>query len=229
MRVYYDKEKTKEVNDKMWEIWGKNDKKWAEHGYNVSECSGCEVKCFCNRTGMEQKVTRKAVGFLVFGIIAETIVMKIYPEEQRQYEANLNEIVWGHIDAYEDFTYAIEGKATAKRIFKAKDLPIVWVMQLINYITMSKSNKGWLYILDIFTRQFSAFCVEISSDVKLQQIEELMGKVSRFDKSIETGDPSNLRIEPEQYELCNYKTLCPRRQECKERHKEIKKKKGKKK
>jgi len=90
---------------------------------------------------------------------------------------------------------------------------------------MSKSNKGWLYILDIFTRQFSAFCVELTSIEKLQQIEELMDKVSRFDKAVFTKDPSNLRINPEQHELCNYKTVCPRRQECKEKHKEIKKKK----
>lgn len=227
IRVYYDKEKTKEVNDKIWEVWGNREgKKWAEHGYNVSECSGCELKCFCNRTGHEQKVTRKNVGYLVFGVIAESIVMEIYPEEQRQYEANLNELVWGHMDAYEDFTYPIEGKATAKRIFKAQHLPVKWVMQLINYITMSKSNKGWLYILDIFTRQFSAFCVELSSDIKLQQIEELMDKVSRFDKSISTGDCSILRINPEEYELCSYKKTCPRRQECKEKFKILKKKKN---
>lgn len=224
MKIYYDKVKTKEVNDRIWEVWGSRKKKWAEHGYNVSECSGCELKCYCNRTGMEQKITRKSIGFLVFGIIAESIVMEIYPEEQRQYEANLNEIVWGHMDAYEDLTYVIEGKATAKRIFKAKDLPVVWVMQIINYITMSNSNKGWLYILDIFTRQFSAFCVELTSSEKLQQIEELMDKVSRFDKAIQIKDPSNLRINPEQYTLCNYKKDCPRRQECKAKYKELKKK-----
>lgn len=224
IRVYYDKEKTKEVNDRIWEVWGNRKKKWAEHGYNVSECSGCELKCFCNRTGQEQKVTRKGIGFLVFGIIAETIIMEIYPEEQRQYEANLNELVWGHMDAYEDLTYPIEGKASAKQIFKAKDLPVSWVMQLINYITMGKSNKGWLYILNIFTRQLSAFCVELSSDVKLQQIEELMDKVSRFDKSIETDNSSILTISPEEYELCNYKSTCPRRLECREKHKKMKKK-----
>ncbi|MBU0847339.1 hypothetical protein KKH23_09175 [Patescibacteria group bacterium] len=225
IKIFYDRDKTHEVNDKIWQRWSGREKKWAEHGYNVSECSGCELKCFCNRTGMEQKITRKSIGFLVFGIIAETIVMEIYPEDQRQCEANLNEIVWGHMDAYENLTYPIEGKATAKRIFKAKDLPVVWVMQLINYITMSKSNKGWLYILDIFTRTFSAFCVELTSNEKLQQIEELMDKVSRFDKAIQTKDPSNLRINPEQHELCNYKGTCPRRQECKEKYKETKKKK----
>jgi len=225
IRIYYDKIKTKEINDKIWEIWGGQKKKWAEHGYNVSECSGCELKCFCNRTGIEQKVTRQGIGFLVFGIVSETIVMEMYPEPQRQFEANLNGLIWGHMDAYEDFTYPIEGKATAKRIFKAEHLPVVWVMQLVNYITMSKSHKGWLYILDIFTRTFSAFCIELTNIEKLQQIEELMDKVSRFDKAIKTGDTFNLRINPEQHEFCFYKKECPRRKECKEKHKELKKKK----
>ena len=229
MRVFYDKEKTKEVNDKIWEIWGGNKKKFAETGYNVSECSGCELKCFCNRTGQEQKVTRKAIGFLVFGIIAEEIVMKLYSAEERQYEANLNGLVWGHMDAYEDFTHAIEGKATAKRIFKAEHLPIKWVMQLINYITMSKSNKGWLYILDIWSRTLSAFCVEISDDDKLSQIEVLMDKVSRFDYAVETRYVAKLKMSPEDYGLCFYKTTCPRRKDCKEQYKILEKQKRQKK
>jgi len=228
MRVYYDKVKTQEVNDKIWETWGENKKKFAETGYNVSECSGCELKCYCNRIGQEQKVTRRSIGFLVFGIIAETIVMKIYSEEEKQFEANLNGLVWGHMDAYEDFTYAIEGKATAKRIFKAEHLPIQWIMQLTNYITMSKSNKGWLYILDIWSRTMSAFCVELSATDKLMQIEVLMDKVSRFDYAIKTRYISDLKISPKDYENCFYKTTCPRRKDCKEQHKQLVKAKKKK-
>jgi len=91
---------------------------------------------------------------------------------------------------------------------------------------MSKSNKGWLYILSIFTRQLSAFCIELTNSDKLRQIEELMIKVSKFDKAISTGDYSTLEIDPKHYELCGYKKTCPRRQECKEKHKELKKKKG---
>lgn len=223
MKVYYDKIKTQEINDRIWGKWGNREKDWAVHGYNVSECSNCEMKCFCNRTGIEQKVTRQSIGFLVFGIISEFIVMSIYPQDQCQVALNLNEIIYGHLDAYEDMKFPIEGKATAKRIFRANDVPINWVMQLTNYITMSETNKGWLYILDIFSRTLGAFCVELTNEDKLDQIGVLMDKASRFDKSIIDKDPFILSITQEEYSSCFYKKECPRRDECKRLNKEAKK------
>lgn len=230
MKVFYDKNKTKEVEERILDKWGKRDRKsWADRGFNVSEVTYCEVKCYCRRTGQEQRYTKESIGFLVFGIVSENVVMGIYPEDQRQHEANLNEIVWGHMDVYEDFKYPIEGKATAKRIYKREHLPKNWVMQLINYITMSRSNKGWLFILDIFTRQLSAWCVELTSDEKLMQIEVLMNKVSKLSNSIESEDYSELNITPEEYGLCNFKHTCPKRGECKIEAKKIEKEKREKK
>lgn len=223
MKIYYDGEKTKEVNDKIWEKYGNQEKKWAEHGYNVSELSGCELKCFCNRTGIVQKHSQKDVGFLVFGIVAETIVMGIYPEDERQCEGNLNELVWGHMDAFEKHMFPIEGKATAKRIFKGSDIPEVWVRQLSYYMTMVGAKKGWLYLLDIFTRQLSAFCVEMTPDDHLNVIETTMDKVGRFDKARQTKDTTDLTINSKEYELCSYKNECVRRLECKIKAKELKK------
>lgn len=223
MKLYYDAEKTKEVNEKLWHKYGDMKKQWAEKGYNVSEVSGCEVRCYCNRTGVEQRHTQGDVGFLVFGIVSEQVVMSIYPEETRQYEANLNELVWGHLDAFEELKYPVEGKATAKRIFKAADIPTVWRTQLLNYVVMVGASKGWFFILDIFTRHFSVFCMEITKDDQLLQIQVVMDKVSKFDKSIASKDPSILSIMPEEYALCGYKHSCPRRVECKEKYGKMKK------
>lgn len=227
MKVYYDKLKTQEVNDKIWTKWGNREKDWAISGYNVSECSNCEVKCYCGRIGMKQTVTRQSIGFLVFGIISEFIVMSIYPQEQCQVPLNLNELIFGHLDAYEDMKYPIEGKATAKRIFKANDVPINWIMQLTNYITMSETHKGWLYILDIFSRTLSAFCIEMTKEDKLDQIQVLMEKVSRFNKSILGKDPFVLNVTAEDYSSCFFKKECPRRDECKRLNKELKDKEKK--
>jgi len=226
MRVYYDKVKTKEVEEKIIAKWGDRDRKhWAERGYNVSEVTYCEMKCYSQRTGQEPRYTKESIGFLVFGIVSEDIVMAIFPEDQRQYEGNLNELIWGHMDVYEDFTYPIEGKATAKRIFKREHLPVNWVMQLLNYITMGRSLKGWLLILDIFTRQLSAWCVELTSEEKLMQIEVLMSKVERFDYAIKHKDCSGLEISPDNYKLCNFKHTCEKRAECKIRYRELEKEK----
>lgn len=225
MRIFYDKEKTKEIEDKIQAKFGENTKEWAKDGYNVSEVSGCEVKCFNRRTGVEERITKKSIGFLVFGIVSENIVAELYPEEQRQYELNLFKKIFGHVDVCEDFKYSIECKATAKRIFKATDLPVYWVMQLINYITMSKTNKGWLYILDLFTRHYAAFCIQMSKEDKLLQIEVLMDKKVRYDKAIETKDASELKIMPEGYSFCNFKHGCSRRLECRDKFKLLKEKK----
>lgn len=226
IRIFYDKDKTKEVEKLILEKWGERDPKhWSERGYNVSEVTYCEVKCFCRRIGQEARYTKESIGFLVFGIIAEEIVMAIYPDDQKQHESNLNGLIWGHMDVYEDFENPIEGKATAKRIVKRDQLPKNWVMQLINYITMSKSNKGWLYILSIFTRQLSAWCVQLTPDEKLMQIQVLMNKVNKFDKAIKDNDPSDLNVSPEEYSLCNFKHTCPRRAECKAKAPKKKRKK----
>jgi hypothetical protein len=227
MNIFYDKDKTQEVNDKIWDKWGNREKEWAKTGYNVSELSNCELKCYNRKMGLEQNITRQSIGFLVFGIISEFIVMSIYPKSECQVEMNLHGLVWGHMDAYEGMKYPIEGKATAKRIFKSQDLPVNWVMQLVNYITMGESNKGWLYILDIFTRTLSAFCIELSNEDKLNQIQVLMEKVSKLDKSILSKDPFLLNVNSEEYGLCHFKKECPRRDECKRLDKEMKVKKNK--
>jgi len=223
IQIYYDKEKTKEIEQKIWDAYGNREKEWAKTGYNVSECTGCELKCYCNRTGIEQKITKKSIGFLVFGIVSENITMAIYPENERQYKANLAEIIFGHLDVFEDMKYPIEGKATAKRIFKREHLPPIWVTQLINYLTMTGAKKGWLLILDIFTRSFSAWCVEMGEEERLMQIEVLMDKATRFDKAITTQNPSELKINPEEHELCYYKHECPKAAECRMEYRKLQK------
>lgn len=224
MNIYYDKEKTKEIEQKIWSQYGDIEKKWAKHGYNVSECSGCELKCFNQRIGVERRITKGSIGFLVFGIVSEQVVMSIYPKEQQQYEANLHELVWGHMDVYEDFKYPIEGKATAKRIFKSSDLPLSWVKQLINYIVIGESLKGWMLILDIFTRNFSAFCIELTKEEKLLQIQLLMDKIKKFDEAILMRNSYILTISPEEYTNCFFKHNCERRSECRYKSKKLKSK-----
>lgn len=222
IQIYYDREKTKEVEEKLWARYGDKEKEWAKTGYHVSECTYCEMKCFNRRTGRKQKVTKKAIGFLIFGIVSEEIVMSIYPDEQCQCEAKLTDKVVGHLDAFENFEYPIEGKATAKRIFKREHIPIYWIMQLINYITMTDKTKGWLYILDIWSRTFSAWAVVLSEEAKQMQIVVLMDKVTRFNKAIETGDTSELKIAPEEFDMCLFKHDCPKVVECRREHKIIK-------
>jgi hypothetical protein len=223
IKIYYDSEKTKEIEDRIWSKWGEREKDWAKQGYNVSECTYCEMKCFNQRTGMPVKITKKSIGFLVFGIVSEEIVTAIFPEDQRQYEANLNEKIWGHLDAFENFEFPLEGKATAKRIFKRDQIPENWAMQLINYLTLTGKNKGWLLVLDIFTRSFSAWCFEIDSATILTQIEVLMEKTTRFDKAIPIKDTSGLTISPEEYDLCHFKHDCLRKEECHTKWKELEK------
>jgi len=89
MKVYYDKEKTRAIEEKIWDVWSKKEKKWAEKGYHVSECTYCEMKCYNRRNGLEAKPTKKTIGFLVFGVVSEFVVMSIYPKEQQQFEGNL--------------------------------------------------------------------------------------------------------------------------------------------
>lgn len=213
IEIFYDGEKTKEVEELVFKKYTM-EKEWKER-YHVIECTLCEMKCYNRRIGMVRKPTKENIGFLVFGIIAENIVMSIYPEEQRQYEANLIEQIWGHLDAFEDFTYPIEGKASAKRIFKRSQVPKAWVKQVINYLTITDKDRGWIYILDIYTRKFAVWCVRMTKEARNMQVVVLLDKVARFDKAIPVHDPSGLKICHEEFKDCNYKKECERRVECK--------------
>jgi len=122
MEIFYDREKTAEINEKLWQKWGLREKKWSTIGYNCSEVTYCEFKTYNRRTGLTpQPPSRQSVGYLIFGIISEQIVMSIYPKDERQYKLDLNNIIFGHADACENKEYVIEGKASAKRLIKKKN------------------------------------------------------------------------------------------------------------
>jgi len=228
MELFYDKEKTQILNDKIWERWNKDRKHFTEHGFNISEITYCPMKSFCQRTGLKQKPTRQTIGYLVFGIVAQKIIQWLYPKEQTEYKAEVEGgLITGHLDIFEDHEFPLEIKATAKTIRGKSDLPLRWVLQLLNYMSMTNSAKGWIVFMNLWNRQISCYCLKTSSEERLAQLMILMGRVTKLDYAIKNNDYTKLEITPEEYELCGYKRCCHRRQECSKKHKELSKQKKK--
>jgi len=159
IRFYYDKDKSKELETKLYEHYSNQPRGNELHVYDVVYCP---MKAYNRLTGITQKPTKQVIGYLVFGIVAQKIVQALFPKEQCEYETTIEDLIYGHIDIYEMLTYPLEVKATRKRIFKRDQVPEGWILQLMTYMATRKAEKGWIVILNVFTNQISCFCCEMT-------------------------------------------------------------------
>jgi len=221
MRFFYDKDKSVEIMQRITKKFGKGSSRGKE--LHVSDCVYCPVSAYCRITGIERHQTKTAVGLMVFGIIAEDVLASTYTKEEAdcQHKTYLNlkfpESIFGHMDIFEYYKFPLEVKATRKRIFKAEDVPKPWVEQLMSYMSMKGLGVGWLVILNIFSTQWMAFKMILNKEDILGWIITMSMRGGKIRKAVDTEDPLILDIHPNEYEFCNYKHACPRRDECKKK------------
>jgi len=232
MKIYYDKEKSMELMQRIEDEFGARSRKTARGTeMHVSDLTGCQCRPYCRISGVPRQTTKQQVGVMVFGIIAETILGWTRPQNELQYQSNFwllepNQNIFGHIDVFEDEKHPWEVKASRKSIFKSKDLPVYWVEQLMSYMTIQGAKKGWLILFNVFSTQIMAFRFNLTNEDILGWIVTLNERASKIRKAVNDKDPSNLEINPNQYSWCDYKHNCPRASECKDRWKDIKAKKA---
>lgn len=235
MRLFYDKEKSLEVMERIT-------KKFERHSNSVTRGSEfhvydivwCPVGAYCRLTGVRKQRSKTVMGLMVFGIITEDVVISCYDKGEATFQENArlylkkDESIFGHIDIFEGKIYPLEVKATRKRIFKASDVPLQWVEQLMSYMSMKGATKGWLLIFNIFSCQVMAFQMILTQRDILGWIITMSIRAGNIKRAVDSDDPSHLEItDPSRYEFCDYKTDCPRREECKQKYKEWKKAKKK--
>jgi len=113
---------------------------------------------------------------MIFGKVGQLLIQKIYPEDEAEYENN--KLVFSHTDVLEDKKYPIEVKFSSMKIFRASDVPEYWVKQLMRYMSVHDSDIGWLVIINLFTRQLTAFKMMMTREEREQQISEMVRFVS---------------------------------------------------
>jgi len=238
MQIYYDKEKSAEIEDKLIGKWSKwedqkkryrirRDERVAKRGkeFHVSDVVCCPLQTYCRLMKFQRKFSKKGVGMMLFGIVAQKLLQWLYPDEDCEYEATIPDIVIGHVDIFESLKYPLEIKSSRKRIFKRSQIPQQWVEQLVCYMAMTGSKKGWMVILNIFSCQVSCFCVEMTNEDILGQLVVIATTVNERRRAVNLERPSMLRPSGEHYEFCVYKHNCPRRDDCKRKFDVIQKRK----
>lgn len=236
MRFFYDKDKSMELMQKIEKEFGARSRKTARgKEMHVSDLTGCQLRAYNRITGVPRHQTKQQIGVMVFGIIAETVVGWTYPKDELQYQSNLwllqgDSNIFGHIDIYEDKKSPLEIKASRKSIFRAKEIPIYWVEQLMTYMAMQSATKGWLILFNVFSTQIMAFQMKLTTEDILDWLILINERAIKIRNAADNNDPSDLEINPLQYSWCDYKGTCPRANECKNRWKIIdsEKKKSKK-
>lgn len=199
---------------------------------HVSDLTGCQLRPYCRILGIERHTTKTQIGVMVFGIVAENVLGWTYPKDVLQYRANLGVVgdddnIFGHIDIFENYKNPLEVKASRKVIFKAAQVPIYWVEQLMTYMAFTSSNVGWMVIFNVFSTQIMAFKMILTNEDILDRIILMNERAITIRKATNLKDPSSLIINPNQYSWCDYRDNCPRGGECKERYKAMQKEKKK--
>jgi len=240
LKIYFDKEKSAELEKKLidkWFLWEDEKRKYrikrelkvAIRGseFHISDVVCCPLKTYCRIKKFERKFTKKTVGVMLFGIVAQKLVQWLYPDDQCEHEAVIPDIVIGHIDIFEDFKYPLEIKSSRKRIFKRSQIPQMWVEQLVSYMAMTSSKKGWIILLNVFSCQVTCFCIEMTDTDILGQLVVISDTINRRRRAINLENPNMLRPSAEQYEHCQFKHNCPRKVECKRKFQVIQNRKEK--
>ena len=241
MEIFYDKEKSAELEEKLIDKWfntesvkGKyrirREERVTKRGreFHISDVVCCPLQTYCRLKKFQRKFSKKNVGMMLFGIVAQKLFQWLYQDEECEYEAMIEDVVIGHIDVFEKLEYPMEIKASRKRIFKRNQIPQKWVEQLVCYMAMTSSKVGWMTILNIFTCQVSCFCIKMTDEDILGQLVVIAKTVNERRRAVNLDNPSMLRPSAEQYEFCVYKHNCPLRADCKHKFDVIQKRREKK-
>jgi len=208
MRLFYDSQKAKEIEDKL--IAQFEARQGPRNEVHLSDTCHCEMKTYNRLTGMKPVYTKKAIGYMVVGNAGDLLIQSIYPPEQREYESL--DIVSSHMDIFEDLKYPLEVKWSAQKIFKAKDVPVQWQLQLLRYMSKHNSDVGWLVIINLFTRQVTAFKMVVGPDERIDNIMQMLESKKRILYASKTGDVSALIILEKECPTCFYKPTKKRKE-----------------
>jgi hypothetical protein len=222
MQIFYDSEKTKEIQQRMIDYWEKTKQERGTelHAYDIANC---EMKAFCRLTGLKPVWTNQIAGMMIFGIIGGLTIQMTYPEDQREWAGDLEKLVFCHIDVFENKEVPLEVKTTRKRLFRKDTIPDAWINQILTYMVITKKRKGHLVFFNALSTAISVWTIVISEE-GLQCFQlYILEKANRIKECATSGNYTPLKVSPEQYSGCSYKKDCAKRDECKKAYAELKK------
>lgn len=222
MKLYYNSEKTKELQNRIIEWWEKN-QQTRDNKIHVYDIVNCEAKAYLRLTGEKAIYTNQNAGLLVFGIIGAMVIQLTYPEDEREYECDLEKLIFAHLDVFAGKLEPMEIKNTRKKIFSKSKIPEEWINQLMCYMVITKKNVGHLIFMNALATTVTVFTIEMASDELAAYQMFMFEKMERIVSSAAKRDCSILTILPLQHPSCPYKLVCPREKECKQKYAELKK------
>lgn len=232
MRIFYDKQKTEELTQRIIDNFDRENKKSTRGTeVHVSDLIGCQVAAYNRITGVPANKTKSSKGLMAFGIASELVLALTYDEEERQKESRLflkeDESIFGHIDIFESLMYPLEVKNSRLRVFKASDIPQKWVEQLMAYMSIEGATTGWIVVFNAVSTQLIAFRLEMTKDDILGWLSTLTTRTHNILVAVNSDrNPFKLEVDGKNYSMCYYKKDCKRVQECKKKYYEIRKAKN---
>jgi hypothetical protein len=202
MKFYFDSEKIDELNEKLKGFFFEHQEQ--RNTVHLSDTCHCEIKAYNRLTGMEWTVDNSAINFMLFGDAGQILLQRLYPESEIEYVVD-GAVVPCHIDIFEDEKHVIEIKWSAQRIFRASDVSEGWRLQLMRYMALTNTSIGWLVIVNIYTRQLTAFKLTMTDDELAEQLKQIVESKERILKADKEKNTVGLIIIDTECGSCGYR------------------------
>jgi len=201
LKFFYDGTKAAELEDKLVQYF--EDHSQVRNKVHLSDTCHCEVACYNRLIGMDRMQSKSGISNMLFGDAGQILLQRLFPEDQVEYESE--DIVSSHADIFEDHEHIIEIKWSAQRIFRAADISDSWRLQLMRYMSKHECDVGWMVIVNILSRQLTAFKLIMNEDERQAQLIQMIQIRDRILKAKEEGDPSELIIWDNECRYCGYR------------------------
>lgn len=191
------------------------DKKfWEDHQerkvVHLSDLCRCPVKTWCRLMDMPvDREDNNGVGIMMIGVVGQTIIQDIYPEDEREYEPDKDlpeeERLPSHIDIFADHKFPVEIKWSRKNIMRGSDIGKSWILQVTGYMAKTNSIEGKMVIFNVMTGKLNAFRVVMTEEELAQRLTEMNELRKQILLAVESKDSNLLAMWEEECVYCDYR------------------------
>jgi hypothetical protein len=162
------------------------------------------MKCYNRLTGLKEVVDTSGVSNMLFGDAGQILIQRLYPKEFCEYNP-IDSPVPTHVDIFEDCKYPLEIKWSGQKIYRIEDIPEGWMLQLMRYMALTKSEIGWMVIINLTSRQLTAFKIMMEQKELEEQYNLIVESRDRILQAAKDKNSSTLIVNLDECNWCPYR------------------------
>ena len=162
------------------------------------------MKAYNRLTGLKEVVDTSGVSNMLFGDAGQILLQRLFDEKTCEYVVPDAPVIT-HIDIFEDCKAPLEIKWSGQKIYRIEDIPIGWMHQLMGYMALTKSEIGWMVIINLTSRQLTAFKIMMTPEEIESEYNHIVESRDRILESVPKKDYSKLLLAQDECNWCPYR------------------------